>query len=157
MWISSKIFLKTVIPSSVYLSLGMESLLPPRPDHDTDRILIVGAFGLSENLNVFPLVLIPSSYQCHVEKFNHLSYKFREKPQKSYFLWAEREGFHQMLSMLGFESISRFIVLVYTFWNVISRYGQISILSAYFYIKGILSVSLELWEIGRGNFWLPKN
>lgn len=49
--------------------LGMDSLLLPRQDHETDRILIAGgAVGLSENLNVFPLVLIPFSFQCHLEE-----------------------------------------------------------------------------------------
>lgn len=47
----------------------MDSLLLPRQDHETDRILIAGgAVGLSENLNVFPLVLIPFSFQCHLEE-----------------------------------------------------------------------------------------
>lgn len=90
-------------------SFGMESLLLLlRPDHDSDGNLILRAFGLSENLNVLPLVLIPSSRQCHMEKkINYLSYKFGKKPQKSYFHWIETEGIHQMLSMLRSESISQ--------------------------------------------------
>lgn len=76
---------ESVIPSSVCPSLGMESLLLPRPDHDTDRNLI-RAFGLSENLSVFPLVLIPSCRQCHREKkFNYLSYTFEKKTSKILF------------------------------------------------------------------------
>ena len=88
---------ESVIPSSVCPSLGMESLLLPRPDHDTDRNLI-RAFGLSENLSVFLLVLIPSCHQCHREKkFNYLSYTFEKKKttQKCYFHWTEAEDIHQ--------------------------------------------------------------